>query len=331
MTNRAIIITGCLGFIGRSVTRRLLSEGWQILGVDSGTYAASFETLEEFSEYPNFSFIKEDINLIDNLPDCDVIINCAAETHVGNSIVNSEQFVHSNINGVRNILECMRNYRVEGNNKPLLLHFSTDEVYGDKINGAFTEESMLCPSNPYSATKASADMMIQAWNRTYGIEYIIVRPSNNFGAGQYSEKLIPKSVKYLKMGKKIPLHNKGEPVRDWLHVEDTADAIFGLLLKYFQNKKEVINQIFNLCGNDHHKNLSIVLSLVAFYLDISEAEAFNRIEDYVDFSYSRSGQDVRYSIKDKKLRNAIGFKNKRCIKDDLAMVFLEESNREYQW
>ena len=226
---KIVYVTGCLGFIGSHVTRLCLKKGWYVKGVDKITYAANKELLKEFNEYKNFSFVHCDINDLKFLYDCDYIINTAAETHVGNSIANSDDFVHSNINGVHNLLELIKNYRQENATVPTLLHFSTDEVYGDIESGAHTETDLLKPSNPYAATKAAADMLILAWSRTYKIPYVIVRPTNNYGIGQYVEKLIPKACKYLKLGKKIPLHNNGTPVRNWLHAEDTATATMKII------------------------------------------------------------------------------------------------------
>ena len=182
---KIVYITGCLGFIGSYVTRLCLEKGWYVKGVDKITYAANEDLLEEFKKHKNFSFVHCDINDLKFLYDCDYIINTAAETHVGNSIVNSDDFVKSNIDGVHTILNLMRNYRQESGKVPILLHFSTDEVYGDIVDGAHHEGDILKPSNPYSATKAAADMLIVAWGRTYNIPYIIVRPTNNYGIGQY--------------------------------------------------------------------------------------------------------------------------------------------------
>ena len=196
---KVVYVTGCLGFIGSYVTRACLEQGWYVRGVDKITYASNPKLLDEFYKNPNFIFEEKDINDIKFLYECDYIINTAAETHVGNSIVKSEDFLHSNVNGVHHLLELIRNYRGEGKDRPTLLHFSTDEVYGDITEGDHVETDMLKPSNPYSATKAAADQLILAWNRTYDINYIILRPTNNYGIGQYVEKLIPKAVKCLQL------------------------------------------------------------------------------------------------------------------------------------
>jgi dTDP-glucose 4,6-dehydratase len=316
---KIVYVTGCLGFIGSYVTRLCLEKGWYVKGVDKMTYAANKNLLEEFKKYPNFSFVHCDINDLTFLYDCDYIINTAAETHVGNSIANSDDFIKSNINGVHKILELIKNYRQENSKIPTLLHFSTDEVYGDIVNGAHTESDLLKPSNPYSATKAAADMLILAWARTYNIPYIIVRPTNNYGIGQYTEKLIPKACKYLKLGRKIPLHNKGTPIRTWLHAEDTANAIITII------EKEVKNEIFNISGGFEQSNLETVKKLLQSVLGTTEYD----INNYVDMAYSRAGQDVRYALDDSKLQK-IGWKSNKVFDIELTKI-VEYYKNKFVW
>ena len=287
---KVVYITGCLGFIGSYITRACLQKGWYVKGVDKMTYAANRTLLSEFKQYSNFTFVNCDINDLKFLYECDYIINTAAETHVGNSIANSDEFVSSNITGVHNILELIKNYRQETNKKPVLLHFSTDEVYGDIIEGAHTEVDLLKPSNPYSATKAAADMLVLAWNRTYNIPYIIVRPTNNYGIGQYVEKLIPKACKYIELNKKLPLHNNGTPIRNWLHARDTATAIITII------ESGVRNEIFNINGDYEQSNYQTFEKIVKLYEN-------KKVEDYIDLSYNREGQDLRYALDDSKLRS----------------------------
>jgi dTDP-glucose 4,6-dehydratase len=294
---KVVYVTGCFGFIGSYVTRACLEKGWYVRGIDKCTYASNEDLLFEFTKkYPDrFSFEKIDINDMKFLYECDYVINTAAETHVGNSIVSSDEFIHSNIDGVHNILELIKNYRLESNRKPILLHFSTDEVYGDIDEGAHTEEDLLKPSNPYSATKAAGDMLVLAWARTYNLPYIIVRPTNNYGLGQYVEKLIPKSCKMLHLGKKISLHNNGTPIRNWLHAQDTANAIITII------ESGVQNEIYNIAGGFEQSNYETVKKIIYNYnKDID-------IEKYLDLSYSRIGQDIRYALDDSKLKS-LGWK-----------------------
>jgi len=305
---KIVYVTGCLGFIGSYVTRLCLQRGWHVKGVDKLTYAANDNLLDEFKLYPNFSFVQCDINDLKFLYDCDYIINTAAETHVGNSIANSDDFISSNINGVYNILELIKNYRQENGKTPTLIHFSTDEVYGDITEGAHTEHDILKPSNPYSATKAAADMLVLAWARTYKIPYVIVRPTNNYGIGQYIEKLIPKTCKYLHLGRKIPLHNNGTPVRNWLHVEDTARAIITII------ESETTNEIYNICGGFEQSNLETINKILKVS-GLGEKE----ISNYIDFSYSRPGQDVRYALDDSKLRS-LGWEPIKNFDEELTNI-----------
>jgi len=309
---KVVYVTGCLGFIGSYVTRLCLQKGWYVKGVDKITYAANKNLLNEFNKYSNFSFVNCDINDLKFLYDCDYFINTAAETHVGNSIVDSTDFVKSNIDGVHNILNLFRSYRQENNHKPVFLHFSTDEVYGDIDEGEHIETDLLKPSNPYSATKAAADMLILAWARTYNINYVIVRPTNNYGIGQYVEKLIPKSVKFLSLGRKIPLHNNGSPVRNWLHAEDTANGAIKII------ESEIINEVFNICGGYEQTNYQTVEKIIKhFYaIDGKQALSQDQIDKNLDFTYSRVGQDVRYALNDNKLRS-IGWSPKHNFDNDI--------------
>jgi len=311
---KIVYITGCLGFIGSYVTRLCLEKGWYVKGVDKITYAANKELLNEFKQYPNFSFVHCDINDLKFLYECDYIINTAAETHVGNSIANSDEFVHSNVNGVHNILELIRNYRQETSKTPILLHFSTDEVYGDIEEGAHTETDLLKPSNPYSATKAAADMLVLAWGRTYNLPYIIVRPTNNYGTGQYVEKLIPKACKYLKLGKKIPLHNNGIPIRNWLHAADTAEAVITII------ESGIKNEIYNIAGGFEQSNWNTVEKVIKEYF--GEVN----VESYLDLTYSRAGQDVRYALDDSKLK-ALGWKPKAIFDEELKNIIKYYKNK----
>lgn len=312
---KVVYVTGCLGFIGSYVTRTCLDLGWYVKGVDKITYAANKDLLTEFKEYPNFSLVHCDINDLKFLYDCDYVINTAAETHVGNSIANSDDFVHSNINGVHNLLELIKNHRGENSSKPILLHFSTDEVYGDIEDGKHIETDLLKPSNPYSATKAAADMLVMAWGRTYELPYIIVRPTNNYGIGQYVEKLIPKTCKYLKLGRKVPLHNGGSPIRNWLHAQDTADAIITII------NAGVKNEIYNICGGFEQNNLETVKKIC-----ILDNKNLEELGNYIDFSCVRPGQDVRYALDDSKLQR-LGWKPKKEFDNELPLIVQHYKNK----
>lgn len=284
---RVVYVTGCLGFIGYHVTLACLRQGWYVRGIDSVTYAANINLLPELQSYANFYFECTDINQIDTLYECDYIINTAAETHVDNSIASSKVFLESNINGVHHLLEKIKVSKI----KPTLLHFSTDEVYGDIVQGFHTETDLLKPSNPYSATKAAADMLITAWARTYNVPYVIVRPTNNYGIGQYTEKFIPRTIKYLSLGKQARLHDQGKPRRTWLHASDTASAVIAII------ESGVINDVFNISGNYEEQNIVVAHKIIrALGLHGDPAQ-------YLDTTETRPGQDVRYAIDDTKLKS----------------------------
>jgi dTDP-glucose 4,6-dehydratase len=308
MTTKVVYVTGCLGFIGYHVTKKCLAQGYYVIGVDKKTYAANVQFLPELLEYKDqFKFIESDINDLDMLYDCDYIINTAAETHVDNSIVSSDVFLRSNVNGVHHLLNLIKErHRFK---MPTLLHFSTDEVYGDIEEGAHVETDMLKPSNPYSATKAAADQLILAWARTFKVPYVIVRPTNNYGIGQYTEKFIPKTVKSLQLGRKIPLHDAGMPRRTWLHVSDTASAVIKII------ESDVQNEIYNISGNHEEQNIVIAMQIIDMFCP-------NEVDDYdpyLNLDITRPGQDVRYSIDDRKLK-ALGWKPKAVFELELAKI-----------
>lgn len=302
---KVVYITGCLGFIGYHVTLACLERGWYVRGVDSQTYAANLSLLKNLQSHDKFYFEHCDINHIKHLYDCDYVINTAAETHVDNSIASSDIFLHSNINGIHNLLELIKQKPIS--RRPTLLHFSTDEVYGDIEVGSHTETDLLKPSNPYSATKAAADMLILAWARTYNIPYVIVRPTNNYGIGQYVEKFIPKACKNLYLGRPISLHDKGLPKRTWLHVNDTANAVITII------ESEESNKIYNVSGNYEEQNIVVARKLIRYILgDVDPLPHLNLME-------TRPGQDVRYAIDDSALKK-LGWHPKADFDTELVAI-----------
>jgi dTDP-glucose 4,6-dehydratase len=306
MTTKIVYVTGCLGFIGYHVTRSCLAQGWYVIGVDKKTYAANTQFLPELLSNNQFKFLESDINDLEMIYDCDYIINTAAETHVDNSIVSSDVFLRSNVNGVHHLLNLIKErHRFK---MPTLLHFSTDEVYGDIEIGSHSETDLLKPSNPYSATKAAADQLILAWARTFRVPYVIVRPTNNYGIGQYTEKFIPKSIKSLQLGRPIPLHDAGLPSRTWLHVSDTASAVVKIIESNTQN------EIYNISGNYEEQNIVIAMKIIdKFFKKKIDANK------YLDLGITRPGQDVRYSIDDAKLK-ALGWRPRAVFDTELAKI-----------
>ncbi len=301
-----VCITGCLGFMGSHFTRACLKKGWKVWGIDKMTYAARADHLNEFNTFKAFRFLQADIATMDHLYEVDFVFNFAAETHVDNSIVDSSRFLHTNIRGVENLLELVRakrNYEM-----PVFVQISTDEVYGDLVAGKHRETDALRPSNPYSASKAAADVLIMGWHRTHGVPFTIVRPTNNYGIDQYPEKLIPKAVKYLDLNKKIPLHGDGSFVRNWLHADDTADAIFHIV------EHGERNTIYNVSGNYEAPNNEVIAKVLRCYFGKEVP-----LNEHVQFNYVRMGEDVRYSLDDSRLR-ALGWKNARDFDKELAVV-----------
>ena len=305
---KILCVTGCLGFIPSYFVLKCLKRGWMVYGIDKVTYAANESFLNQLEKYENFKFLKADIKDLNSLLDCDYVVNFAAESHVGNSIINSDEFINTNIVGTKNLLDLVRFKPKNCGKQPVFLHISTDEVYGDILEGHHTEEDLLHPSNPYSAAKAAADMLVLAWSRTYDLQYLIVRPTNNYGIRQYPEKLIPLSVKNLLRGRKISLHNNGTPVRNWLHADDTAEAVLTLI------DNEAVNEIYNVSGDFEQQNSETVRKIIKSFYGTDD-----HWENYVDYSYERKGQDVRYCLDDHKIRN-LGWKPKKIFDNEIQSI-----------
>ena len=216
----SILVTGCAGFIGSHAVDHFLDSGDKVVGIDSMTYASNIENLKSAFKKSDFVFYEKDI--VDTFDITNIcknhnikwIFNFAAETHVDNSIDSCDAFIHSNIIGVKSLLECCKETGAS------LFHISTDEVYGSTSGKPFKESDTLSPKNPYSATKAAAEHIIEAYSNTYGVNFITVRMSNNFGPRQHGEKFIPTIIRSLSNNKKIPIYGNGKNVREWLYVKD---------------------------------------------------------------------------------------------------------------
>jgi len=291
--DKTILITGCAGFIGSHVTDELLDSGYSVIGYDSFTYAGKESNLNKAKTFNKFTLVKGDINDFNLLNDLvkkhniDYIINLAAETHVDNSIKSSDIFISTNIMGVKNILDICKE------NKIFLIHFSTDEVYGVSDDGnPFLETNSLNPKNPYSATKAAADHLIVAYSNTYNVKYVLLRPSNNFGPRQHSEKFIPTILNSVILNKKIPLYGNGRQIREWTPVKETAKATKFIL----ENLKE--NEIYNISSEMSLQNKEVI-ELICKELGILS-------ENYIEYVKDRLGHDVRYAVSSNKLKK-LGF------------------------
>jgi len=297
-----ILVTGCAGFIGSHAVDLFLSMGYSVTGVDCLTYAGSIKNIEKAISHKNFRWYKNDIcdtkSVIDHCLKHEVewIINFAAETHVDNSIESCERFIHSNIVGVQSLLECCRRLNIS------LFHVSTDEVYGSILEGSFCETSKLNPKNPYSATKAAAEHLITAYSNTYGVNYIIVRPSNNFGPRQHVEKLLPTVLRSLRAGEKIPVYGDGKNIRDWLYVKNNVKMMEIIL------RKSDVNQVYNITNGNEFENIEIIRKII----DILKID----FESSVKFTKDRLGHDFRYSISDRKIKG-LNFQVNSNFNDDL--------------
>mgnify|MGYP003113157122 CR=1 FL=1 len=315
------VVTGFAGFIGTTFTKQLLESGWRVYGIDKFTHVSNNFLINSQSD--NFEYVNEDISKVKWLPECDVIFNFAAESDVDIGNQSCDRFIKSNIDGVRNLLDIVNNRIVLRADKPLFFQISTDEVYGDLRDGIYDETAILNPSNPYAATKAAADMMIQSYARTYGIEYIIARPSNNYGLFQYPEKLIPLAVKRLLRGKKIKLHNQGNPVRTWTHSEDTISAIITLY------EKAERNRVYNISSEFEQNNYETVTKIInAYYLGKINRSVPN-IEQFLDLSFNRPGQDVRYAISCEPLRK-LQWRPKKDFDEEIISL-VNHYKKEFRW
>lgn len=288
-----ILVTGGAGFIGSNFIRYMLGKypDYQIINLDKLTYAGNLDNCKDYEGNSNYTFVQgdiADIKLVDELAGkVDVIINFAAETHVDNSIDDPEAFLKSNIVGTHVLLDAVKKYGHER-----YVQVSTDEVYGDIEDGFFTEKSLLKPSNPYSASKAGAEMLCMSYLRTYKTPVMISRCSNNYGPYQYPEKVVPLFVKRLINGEKVPLYGDGSNVRDWLHVIDHCRAVDLIL------HKGKIGEIYNISSNEEHSNLEITKRMLGI---------LGLPEDRIEFVKDRPGHDIRYAIDSSKIQNELGW------------------------
>ncbi len=292
-----ILVTGGAGFIGSSVIRLVIERGHDVVNVDSLTYAANLENLTSISDHPRYAFEKADIRDRERLDQVfaahspDVVMHLAAESHVDRSIDGPAAFVETNINGTYNMLQASRAYW-EASGRPenfRFHHISTDEVYGSLGGtGLFQETTAYAPNSPYSASKAASDHLVRAWGETYGFPYVLTNCSNNYGPYQFPEKLIPVVIINAISGKKIPVYGKGENVRDWLYVEDHADALLTVL------EKGADRRTYNIGGENEARNIDLV-QLVCKILDEIQPVG-GSYADQISFVQDRPGHDMRYAI-----------------------------------
>ena len=306
---KVILITGGAGFIGSHLVRRMVNRypDYHIVNLDALTYAGNLENLTDVEDKPNYTFIKGDIT---NKPFLhklferyafDGIIHLAAESHVDRSISNPNAFIETNIVGTVNLLNAAREQWGDDLAEKRFYHISTDEVYGSLGDqGLFTETTSYDPRSPYSASKASSDHLVRAYNHTYKLPVILTNCSNNYGPNQFPEKLIPLAINNIKNNKAIPVYGKGENVRDWLYVEDHAAAID---LVYH---KGTIGETYNIGGNNEWQNIELIRKLCEIMdkkLDRPQGESAKLIT----FVKDRAGHDLRYAIDSTKIQQELGW------------------------
>ncbi len=309
-----LLVTGGLGFIGSNFIVKLLKnfQDIHITNVDAELMGSNQKNLSEITQSPNYNFVKGNItnkNLMEKLiKDADCIVNFAAESFVDRSILDSNQFLVSNIRGTYTILEILRNHQKR------MIQISTDEVYGSlKIDSA-TEDSKFNPSNPYAATKASAELLVNSYVATYGLDCIITRCTNNFGPRQFYEKLIPKTIILAEQNKKIPIYGTGKNIRDWIYVDDHCDAVYKVLTEGKTGNS------YNISSNNEFDNLTIVKKIL---------ELMNKSNDLIEFVDDRPGHDLRYSLDSSKIRDSLSWNNSTNFEDGLKNTIDWVKNQSY--
>jgi len=292
---KRILVTGGAGFIGSNFVRLLLKERpeYHVTNLDKLTYAGNLSTIEDLNSYTQYRFVQGDIAdhvLVQSIfsEGVDAVINFAAESHVDRSIEDPGVFIRSNIQGVHTLLEAARTHHTQR-----FVQISTDEVYGELgKEGLFTEQTPISPSSPYSSSKASGDLLVQAWNHTYGMHTNITRCSNNYGPYQFPEKLIPVIISKALKDEPLPIYGDGSNIRDWIHVFDHNYAVLSVL------EKGTSGRVYNIGSSNEKDNLTLVKLL----LDI-----LGKPHSLITFVKDRLGHDWRYAIDSSRIQNELGW------------------------
>ena len=321
--NKRILITGGAGFIGCHVVKRLVKNypNYLIVNFDSLTYAGNLENLKDVENAPNYVFVKGDIvngsDIIKVFEKYEItdVIHLAAESHVDRSIKSPIEFVKTNVNGTINLLNVSKTFWKDDLQNHRFHHVSTDEVYGAldmNPENKFTETTPYNPHSPYSASKASSDHFVKAYHDTYGMNITISNCSNNYGPNQFPEKFIPLVINNLKEGRKIPVYGNGENIRDWLYVDDHAEAIDLI----FHNG--VSGETYNIGGNNEMSNIDIVKVLINVYTELTggNVEDIN-YDDYITFVTDRAGHDLRYAIDYSKIQRDLRWYPKTLFREGI--------------
>ena len=318
-----ILITGGAGFIGSAVVRKAIKEGHTIKNIDKLIYAACLESLDSICDHPNYSFEKIDVCNRDDLIDCfnrfkpDAIMHLAAESHVDRSIDAPSTFIYTNIIGTYEILEASRHFwKKEGQPESFRFHhISTDEVYGSLgATGLFTEKTPYDPKSPYSASKASSDHLVRAWHETYGLPIVLTNCSNNYGPFHFPEKLIPVVIIKAISGEKIPIYGTGDNIRDWLYVEDHADALLSVI------KDGEIGRSYNIGGKNEATNLELVQKICVLLDNLQPQKT--PYADQITFVTDRPGHDQRYAIDPSRIINELNWKPSVTLDEGLRKTVL---------
>ena len=315
-----IIITGGAGFIGSAVIRHIIqTTNHEVLNVDKLTYAGNLESLSLVDQNPRYHFSQTDIcdrvelDKLFELFQPDAVMHLAAESHVDRSISGPYTFIKTNIIGTYTLLEVARKYWLQLDEKRQaefkFHHISTDEVYGD-LEGTtdlFTETTSYAPSSPYSASKASSDHLVRAWHRTYGLPTIVTNCSNNYGSYHFPEKLIPLVILNALEGKSLPIYGKGDQIRDWLFVEDHAQALYKVVTE------GVVGETYNIGGHNEKQNIEVVKTICKILNELKPQSNGQQYESLITFVKDRPGHDLRYAIDATKIGNELGWKPKETF------------------
>ncbi|WP_176084326.1 dTDP-glucose 4,6-dehydratase [Martelella sp. HB161492] len=328
-----ILVTGGAGFIGSAVVRLAIARGHAVVNLDALTYAACLDNVASVSGSPLYSFVQADIRdraALDSAFEAhapDAVMHLAAESHVDRSIDGPGDFIETNINGTYNMLEAARSYWT-GKGKPdgfRFHHISTDEVFGSLgATGQFTEETAYDPRSPYSSSKAASDHLVRAWHETYGLPVVLTNCSNNYGPFHFPEKLIPVVILNALAGKAIPIYGKGENIRDWLYVEDHADALLTVLE---QGKS---GRSYNIGGENERSNLELVQTICAI-LDSKKPKVSSSYADQITFVTDRPGHDMRYAIDPTRIRTELGWRPSVTVEEGLERTVQWYLDNENWW
>jgi dTDP-glucose 4,6-dehydratase len=345
--NKCILVTGDAGFIGSAVIRELIdNSSHTVINVDKLTYAGNLETLKSVDQDPRYHFEQVDIcnapeiKRVINTYQPDIIMHLAAETHVDRSIDGPAEFIQTNIVGTYTLLEQARHYwsqlKTDKKDNFRFHHISTDEVYGDlphpdeqeagETLPLFKETTAYAPSSPYSAAKASSDHLVRAWHRTYSLPILITNCSNNYGPHQFPEKLIPLMILNALEGKPLPVYGKGYQIRDWLYVEDHAQA---LILVAMRGK---VGETYNIGGHNEKQNIEVVKTICQLLEELSpnKPKGIVAYQDLIIYVTDRSGHDVRYAIDASKIQRELGWTPKESFETGIKKTvqwYLSEKNK----